>query len=427
MSFNSNANLFHIINLIIILIFSSKFFESTPVEDYFFQAHALFLCCTLIFIFIYISDKMVKREKLDFIMAFYIFLIFFMPIYSSLRSNSVFGQPIIYGVLVERTWVLIGVGIYFDYILRTKKYSIDSFEFAFLCLAWFSLITFSLFYLFVTPDASAVDNSLIINSEDRGVRFKFQGFFIMFGVLYYLVKHHKVGGLNNLFYCFLFILYVVFFEKSRTNMSYIFFTIIIFYMFNTDLRVFFSKICKFICFMLLLFIVIDILNPSYIDTMLHLFSDMISALGGIESTDSSSNARILQFDSVINFFQAQDGSMLFGTGRISNQWNDGYKSIFDYFYPEDIGVIGGVFLYGIVGVLLLMFLSVFFIFKEIRIVNGDLFSSDFMLTIKYLLVMSLIKYLQSGLYFGPNIWLLILFILYSYNRVCSIESVKISV
>ena len=44
---------------------------------------------------------------------------------------------------------------------------------------------------------------------------------------------------------------------------------------------------------------------------------------------------------------------MLGNGFISNQWNGGWREILGYFYPVDIGILGNIFVFGILGTFLL--------------------------------------------------------------------------
>jgi hypothetical protein len=61
--------------------------------------------------------------------------------------------------------------------------------------------------------------------------------------------------------------------------------------------------------------------------------------------------------------------LFWGAGKLSQHWNEGLKSIFGYFYPTDIGIIGAIFTYGIFGVILMSF-QLFFSEKMLWVLYG---------------------------------------------------------
>jgi hypothetical protein len=42
---------------------------------------------------------------------------------------------------------------------------------------------------------------------------------------------------------------------------------------------------------------------------------------------------------------------ILGVGFLSTRWNDGFRSLNKQFYPVDVGILGNLFVYGIIGTL----------------------------------------------------------------------------
>jgi len=85
--------------------------------------------------------------------------------------------------------------------------------------------------------------------------------------------------------------------------------------------------------------------------------DAISVVVSSEkSGDASANARIDETKIAWPFIEK---NMMFGSGALSNQWENGFFGKLGNFAPSDIGLIGVVFLYGIVGVLIFLYQFVF--------------------------------------------------------------------
>lgn len=399
--------------LVLVFIFTSKFFQSTPFENLFFQIQAIFLFFLLIFILLYFLTKLLNQSKFNKIILYFTFLIIFIPIYSAINSNFQFGQPYFYGILSQRDWLLLGVGIWVFYSLIENKFSFDSLEKSFLFLIWTSLIFFSLIVLTYDPSELSDKSNFVFNTEDRGLRFKFQNFFITFGAMYYFIKFDVLRNKKYLFILMLFLIYILFVIQGRTYMLILASTFFLYYIFNYPINKILIKGFKIISFLILGIFIISFIAPNYLDRMVTLFAQMFTVLTGEMSNDNSSNARIWTSLTVLNYFEHNDLSIYFGTGRLSNQWNNGYERLFGYFYPEDIGLLGGLFLYGILGLFLLIIIPYFWIIREIRATRNE--NDIFILTIKYMLVLSIIRLLQGGLYFGPDIWIVLFFILYAYN------------
>jgi hypothetical protein len=91
--------------------------------------------------------------------------------------------------------------------------------------------------------------------------------------------------------------------------------------------------------------------------------------------------------------------MWFGIGKVSNHFNDGFSSIFGYFYPSDIGLLGGVLLYGIIGAIFIYALPMIFAVKLLKDLAPC--KSDFILSMKYSLLFAMVMPQQEVLFFEP--------------------------
>ncbi len=398
----------------VILIFTTKFFQSTPFETAFFRLQAVFLLFMLFFIFVYIADILMHQKNINSKVLYFLSIVIIIPFYSAYRAHVEFGQPYIYGILSQRSWLILAVGIWFYYSLTTKKISLSTMEQAFLFMAWTSLIVFSLFALTFDPSQLTGDEKFARLTEDRGVRFKFQKFFITFGSIYYFIKYSMHKKTVDLLILFAFLTYVFFVIQGRTYILLLIGTFLLYYYLNYSLKKFFLILLKIFLFVLFVIVVIQVIMPGYIEKMVNLFAQMFSVLGGEKSDDASANARIWQSLIVFNYFASHISSIWFGTGKVSKHWNDGYESIFGYFYPSDIGLIGGVFLYGVLGLFFLWIIPIVLKIKEIKKTKHT--NNIFIVTIKYMLVLSILRSIQGGMYFGDYIWIVLLFILLAFNK-----------
>ncbi|WP_345972458.1 hypothetical protein [Sulfurimonas diazotrophicus] len=408
---------FQIFSLIIVFIFSLKYFQSTPFETLFFQAQAFFLGIVLVFLMLFVFTKLIKRRKFDKMIFYYLLLIVTIPFYSAYRASTEFGQPFIYGVLAERTWLLLGTSIWLYYVLITKKISFSTMESAFVFMAWVSLFIFTIFVLTFDPNqlqSSEEIANFVHLTEDRGLRFKFQKYFITFGSIYYFVKYMIDKNAKDLIYMSFFLGFVFFVIQGRFYILAILLTYTFYLIMNYSMSRLFVIVIKtgFVLFVGLL--ILQIIMPDYLDRMSYLFSQMFTVLAGQESMDSSANARIFASLIVFEYFEMHPMSVFWGTGRVSHQWDGGYDSIFGYFYPSDIGVLGGIFMYGAIGFIVLYLIPFIFSINVLRKLPSS--EDVFIVTFKYLLVYALIASVQASFYFTPIRYLIPLLILYAFLK-----------
>jgi len=264
---------------------------------------------------------------------------------------------------------------------------------------------------FVSTDESS---KFVTLTEYRGYRFRFQKYFITFGSIYYFVKYYSNNNPKDLLFLLLFLAFVFFIIKGRSHIMFLLMTFLLYYFFTYSLSRIVVILINLVFFMLAAIVAIQIVMPEYFETMGHVYTQLILVLLGQESWDISANARINAILIVFDYYQAHSLSIIFGTGSISNQWNEGYNSIYGYFYPSDIGIVGGLFLYGVVGFVFLCLIPFIILIRTIIKVPNE--SEIFIVVLKYLLIFALLKSLQGVFYFQFVTYVIPLFILLSYIK-----------
>jgi hypothetical protein len=377
-----------------------------------------FLGLVLLFLLTYIVTVILNGKLVNRVVAYYLVLIMIIPLYGAINALISFGQPFIFGILSGRGWLLLGVGIWFYYILVTGKMNFTTIEATFIFMAWSSLIFFSFILLtvdasqFIDPESSS---KFVLISDTRGLRFNFQTYFISFGTIYYFVKYIITKNHANLLYFLVFIGYILFVVQGRTYIITLASTFLLYFLFNYSFNKVVLLILKLVLFLSMMLLLIQVAIPDYLERMSDLFIQMFTVFTGKESEDSSANARIFETLIVWNYFTEHPFSILFGTGSISHQWNDGYESIFGYFYPWDIGILGGLFMYGIVGFFFLFLIPIAISVKTIKKVVDK--KNIFIITMKYLLLLAIISAVHDSFYFEPIKYVIPLFILLAYLKV----------
>src|SRR5690606_13427142 len=87
-------------------------------------------------------------------------------------------------------------------------------------------------------------------------------------------------------------------------------------------------------------------SPEVIYENVKLFASAANVFLGGEITDGSALSRIYEFEIALRGFYKHPW---LGNGFLSNQYNDGFAGMYDHFFPTDIGIMGNLFLYGIIG------------------------------------------------------------------------------
>ena len=391
-----------------LLIFSVKMFQSTPFEDFFFRMHAVFLIISLIFVGLYTANNINKNRKIDSNIKYFLLLMLLVPFYSAMMAHIEFDQPILYGLLSQRGWAIIGAALFLYYAISTKDNILKIVELSFVILAWSSLFYFS--YLYLTFDVN-VESEFTRLTEKRGLRIKLNEYFITFGILYYFIKFDSLRSVKYFLYFVLFALYVVFLLQGRMYLIQISIVVLIYLYRNGNFLNFVIKTISAALILAGLIFSLYFLFPDYLIRIYDLFLQMFIVLGGSESLDSSSNARIYQSAIVFDYFALNPDSIWWGVGKLSHQWNDGYESIFGYFFPSDIGLLGGIFQFGVLGMIFVWLIPIILSYKLIKSVEV-VSLSPFLITLQYLLIYYMIRSVTTGNYvFVMYEYILVFFIL----------------
>lgn len=413
MTTQNKEALFHAIPIIFVFILSFKVFAFSFL---FYQIQAVLLILLSLYLTSYIAGVLLKKVKPSRIELYFIFLTIIIPFYSAFIAHLSFGQPYIFGVLSERGLLLLMLGVVFYRMIINGKVSFITFEMSFVFMAWFSLFAYIAFIALHTSGLVHDNFNFTQPTAHRGIRYKFQSFFIVFGAIYYISKHYVTRHKIYSIYSLIFFSYILFIDQGRTMITFVALTYILFFYFNYKKnRV---TIAISVIYILSFFItLIYTFYPEYIFQMWYLFSQMFDVLLGNESRDISANSRIYQLQTVLKYFSQQPFSILHGIGNISNQWNYGFQSLFGHFYPTDIGIFGGVFVYGLIG---LLSIFVFPLLIVLHIIKKSYNSNNvFTLSLCYLLVFDVIRSVQGSFFFNYIQYAIPLFLLLAHQKINS--------
>lgn len=307
---------------------------------------------------LYLIDRLAKGLRFTKFEGYALLLLVWVPISSAVQSRSEFGQPLVYGLLAQRNIVLVGSAIILLYLLRHNRITLADIEQALVKLAWACLAVFTSFTWLLDP-GQFVDagKGFVGGGNVQEAAFKFNTAFVVFGVIYYLFKGFWRHSAKEVMAAILFLAYLILIEGGRSLLLSVLGAYMFFLLRWSSFGRLANMLPKALVLVALLSAGMLIFKQEYMSNLALKFSDAFTVvLTGKETTDASANARIVE-TLIAKPFIAEHWA--FGNGGLSNQWQGGFESKFGYFFPSDIGIIGALFLFGIVGVLLL---SVQFLF-----------------------------------------------------------------
>lgn len=365
--------------MLLLLLFISTFrvFATLPLENLHqilsTVAIVLLSCYYLISLFINLHRR--KLTRLDILMWIYI-LVNFLTAY---KGNVVFGQPYYYGLLAQRSVLLSLSGMLLISLLINNYITIYQVERAFFFLSLVLLFVCYFFILFVNP-ANFSGNDFVAYSPIRGYRYRFQFALVIMLLFYSLFKISLEKKSLYTIIVFLILFYLVYFLQSRTTLVAMTITLFIYFIRNYTMKDKIKNILRYGTLLLIAGIVFFSLGyTSLFEKYNMLYNNVVEAFVSGSVEEASSAMRFRELQTALEYIAKNP---LLGNGFISNQWNGGFHELLGYFYPVDIGILGNIFVFGIVGTAILYLPYGFSLSMSRKINTGNVFFK----TIEYMLL-----------------------------------------
>ena len=276
-------------------------------------------------------------------------LIGFVPLLGALMAQQVHGQPLWLGLASQRGFLLAPFALVLISQLQRGRLHFSDIERALVRLAWLNLVIASLVLLLLDPNNFSDLGNLVTDGGGIHNKFIIPMPFIVFGAFYYYSQSIITNNKISLIYSFIFLMYIFGGNTGRVlNLSLLTAFLLIGRVApQKGRRTRLKNLVVTIVLLSFLVLIIALFMPERLSVITEKYSDAFAALTGADSVDDwSANARILQFATVLPWVEKH---FMLGTGAISNQWNGGYMAMFDYLHPRDLGFLGIIFQYGLLG------------------------------------------------------------------------------
>jgi hypothetical protein len=351
---NGNMRLLRRVILVLMLAMGFRTFQFFPGMTY--VQEAWFVLCFLIVLLFYPYLRL--RGSLRFArLEFYLFLLIVADVLiAAWQAHQVFGQPIIYGILAQRSIALVAILPILLDALGSGIAELADIEAALLSLAWGTAALYTAMRLFLNPSnfTDYGDGFVTRAMPGEDPSFKFAEVFVLFGVFYYAMLGIRTRKTRH--YVVALALFLTTLGASGRGLTVCVAATLLFFLYRLrGLRKALNTALKFSCVVVPLMGAIYFIAPTLVSTRLTGFANAFTVVltGSATTTDASANARIFESLTALPYIQEHP---LIGNGVVSHQWQGGNgSSPGDNFFAADIGVIGIVFSYGILGFLLFLF------------------------------------------------------------------------
>jgi hypothetical protein len=293
-----------------------------------------------------------------------------MPIISALQASKVFGQPVVYGFLAQRQVFMVLCAHFIVVALEKKWVSLQDFEKYFVRSLQILLVIFLFFYVFVDPK-KFIDTDFVTMSPNKGARYEFPDSCIYGLFLYSIFKVWIQNQKSWFFTVLLSAFYILVYLLDRTQLIAIVGTVGLYILRNFSL----GRMVRMTILggfgILLVLGILSFAFPDFLDKNLSLYTSAFQTLTGEKITESSTNIRFLESKISLDGFAKHE---LIGNGFLSTRWNDGFRMINKHYYPTDVGILGNLYVYGIIGTFIfyIPFLYAFLYNRRLKKNNSNL-------------------------------------------------------
>ncbi len=400
--------------LVVFILFTTRILTRTPLVDYYMPFEILWYFFIISFTFIYAFYLFLVRKTVDEIHYYYI-LIIVMPVWAGYMAILSEGQPFLQGLTSQRHWYGISGIFVLIYLLQTRFFTMGDLYRAMVWLGWGSMVYFICCYLFLDPK-QYIDYSFVGYSDIKGgYRFKFGIDFIAFLSVYYTVKYVKQKNSADMWKSGAHLSYLFFLHQGRSVMLAVVATLFVFYMFEVNLRrairIMFTIGAGFVVIMGILYAIM----PSRVNDYIVQYTSLATVVfTGNVSGESSVDARLEEIGILLVYLQDYAIGWWIGVGKLSAESSTTGIHDITTVPPGDIGILGSIMTYGILGSLLIYF-QFFIAFRSIRFIRRYK-NEPFMIAAKYFLIFCFLSSLAKGyLFMQPGSTAIFILVIYAYK------------
>ncbi|MFN3939870.1 MAG: hypothetical protein ACK4IY_04745 [Chitinophagales bacterium] len=339
--------------LIAIILFTTRMLTKTTLVDYYMYFEAFWYMFITVFSFVYLFWVLLVRKAVDEMNYLYV-LMLSLPVLSAVAANIAEGQSIPGGLIAQRHWFGLGGIFLIIYLLRVHFFTIKDLFRAMEWLGWLCLVFYLYCYIFL--DASQYKDYSFVGYSDikGGYRFRFGVDFIAFLALYYMIKFINLRKKINLFYSIIFLSYLFFLHQGRIVMVSIIGCIFLYYLIEVNWKrtLIYTTVggITFIVFMTIL----SFAFPEFVGRYVTQYLNVLLVFLGEETGEGSVEARVEEVAIVMLYFSTYTLGWIIGVGKYGADYSDPDNPITQV-APGDIGILGSIMTYGIIGTLVMYF------------------------------------------------------------------------
>lgn len=396
-----------------LLFYGSPVLSVTPLAPLYNIMTYIIVAVLIPFGFLYVFDKVFIKKRFSTIDSLVVLMSMF-TFYCAITANMVFDQPILKGIFVAGKTYLPIISIFLLYYLfKTEIISMYQYNMSMLFICWINLLLYVFLMFTINPAIYKETTDMVgFNPSKGGYVFNFPPTFIVYGLCFYFLDYTINKNRFSLLLSFVLIAYILFLDKGRIQFIAVVGALAMHTLWFLPIKSIIFRMIDIILITGLMLLIVYWIEPDLLMLVYNMFMVFVEAIFGIETGESSADARWIEIGTVLSHFDKHPGHWFFGVGFIPR---DELWMRFGYLYFTDIGVFGILFVFGIVGTILLFlfFLYPAFVIRKIKNFKYDLIFNTIITSVFYLLVTSVFT---GGFAFAPVSMLSIFMVLEYYKQ-----------
>ncbi|MEO5673221.1 MAG: hypothetical protein ABIQ74_01105 [Chitinophagales bacterium] len=365
------------------------------------------------FFLIYFFDKLFnKAGSFSRYEYWAVIMIMYVMLSAGIMANIYYGQPVFTGMKSEKSWIPIFLGFLFFYLLKVKVIDLKIVRDALLFGAWLQLPVFVLLILTLNPNHYAGTLFVYCNSVKGGCQFEFDIFVFAFASIYYFIRFVRTNKLWYGIFFIVFFAYIFFVNQKRGTSLALAGTFGVYFLLNLKWDKIIVYALGFGTALISGILMLYFVFPDVLSRVQHMYYDVYQVLTGHQVAEASAQARIRESAIAFKYFARNDMSWLFGNGKTDNDWG-GQPQDLDHYYPSDIGILGIIWQFGILGLLIGLY-QYYLVFSHHRKITTSR-NSSFYQAVLYFLIFFFVRGIPTGgSWFDPGIAIASVFVAIHY-------------
>lgn len=397
---------------IMIIVFTTRMPIKTTLVNYYMYFEGFWYMFITAFSFIYLAYVLFQRKGVDEMNYLYV-MMFSLPVLSAVAANLAEGQSIPGGLIAQRHWFGLGGIFLIIYLFKANMFTIKDFFRALEWMGWLTLILYLYCYIFLDP-RDYLDYSFVGYSDVKGgYRFRFGVDFIAYVALFSTIKFIVERKRIYVFYSIIMLAYLFFLHQGRIVMVSIIGCIFLYYLIEVNWKKTIVYVVTFGSGFLLLMTLLSFLFPEFVGRYVEQYVNVVLVFLGQETGEGSVDARAEEIVIVFAYMINYPIGWIIGVGKYGSDYIDPSEPI-TQIAPGDIGIIGSVMTYGIIGTVI-MYIQFWIAFRSMRFVRR--YKKDvYFMTAKYFLFYCFLTSIAKGnLFSQPGSTAIFILIIYAFK------------